>query len=428
MFALIDCNNFFVSCERVRYPHLEGRPVIVLSNNDGCAVAMSNEAKALGIKRGDPLFKIKDIVNRNQVATLSGDHRFYAALSRKVMDALAELDLGLEVYSVDEAFLTIPPDLGAPQEFGQYVVTKVKQQTGIPVSVGIARTRTLAKIAARFAKKFTGYRGCCIIDNEERRLKALHLTEVADIWGIGRRQAPKLRALGILTALQFANLDRRQVKTLFSVPGERTWRELNGEPCIEYNKEETAKSIMASRSFERDIYSITELEQAICAFATIIGRKLRAQKGYATQIGVFLATNRFHTGPQYSRTLMATLTEATNYTPDLVAAARDILKQVYKYGYGYKRAGVLVPKVVPSAAVQRGLFDDPELDARRKRLMQVADKLAQNNPGTPPIRPAALGLGLGSMIHDGSENSEARNDSPAAILPHVGENRLPFGF
>lgn len=428
MFALIDCNNFFVSCERVRYPHLEGRPVIVLSNNDGCAVAMSNEAKALGIKRGDPLFKIRDIVNRYKVATLSGDHRYYAATSRKVMDSLAELDLGLEVYSVDEAFLNIPAELGAPQEFGQYVVTKVKEETGIPVSVGIAHTRTLAKVAARFAKKYPGYRGCSIIDTEERRCKALQLTDVADVWGVGRRLAPRLRSMGVVNALQFAMLPRTEVKSIFSVTGERTWRELNGEPCIEYTREETAKSIMASRSFERDIFSITELEQAICSFATIIGKKLRAQRGFATQVGVFVATNRFHAGPQYHRSQICNLPQATNYTPDIVSASREMLRCVYKYGYGYKRAGVLVPKVVPAAAVQRGLFDDPALDARRSRLMQVADRLANSSPGKPPVRLAALGSGLSPMIHDGTENTETAGGTSADILPHVGENRLPFGF
>ncbi|MCM1004715.1 MAG: Y-family DNA polymerase [Prevotella sp.] len=427
MFALIDCNNFFVSCERVRYPHLEGRPVIVLSNNDGCAVAMSNEAKALGIKRGDPLFKIKDIVNRNKVATLSGDHRFYSAVSQQVMDSLAELDLGLEVYSVDEAFLHIPSELGSPQEFGQYVVQKVRQDTGIPVSVGIAPTRTLAKVAARFAKKYPGYKGCAIIDNEERRLKALQLTDVADVWGIGRRQAPKLRGLGVINALDFAQMERSNIKALFSVTGERTWRELNGEPCIEYTKEETAKSIMASRSFERDIYSLAELEQAVCAFATIIGKKLRRQGGYAAQLGVFLATNRFHTGqPQYSRMEVCQLPVATDYTPDLVAAARQVLRQVFRRGYGYKRAGVSVPKVIPAEAVQRGLFDDPEIEKRHKRLMQVADTLANSNPGAPPIRIAALGSGLGPMLRDGAEDSEAATNPD--ILPHVGDRSLPFGF
>lgn len=425
MFALIDCNNFFVSCERVRHPELVGRPVVVLSNNDGCVVALSNEVKALGIKRGVPLFKIRGLVERYRIAVLSSDHRFYSAISQKVMDSLRELDLGLEVYSVDEAFIRIPAELGEPQDFGRYVVEKIMLEVGVPVSIGIAPTRTLAKVAAHFAKKYPGYRGCCIIDSEKRRLKALELTDVADVWGIGRRLAPKLKSIGVTTALDFAMLDRQQVASGFGINGERTWRELNGETCVEYSGDSTAKSIMVSRSFERDIFSLAELEQAVCAFSTIIGKKLRRQHGYATQIGVFIATNRFHTNqPQYTRSVACELPEATDYTPHLVSAARELLGQIYRRGYGYKRAGVMVPKVMPSAAIQRGLFDDPELSARHKRLMQVADTLANSNPGAPPVRIAALGNGLAPLLRNGADTDHKSSD----ILPHTGENSLPFGF
>lgn len=421
MFALVDCNNFFVSCERVRNPQLEGRPVIVLSNNDGCAVALSNEAKALGIKRGDPLFKVKHIVERNGVVALSGDHHFYAAVSHKVMDSLAELDLGLEVYSVDEAYLKLPTELGDLAEFGRYVGQKVRQDTGVPVSIGIASTRTLAKVAARFAKKYPGYLGCCLIDNEQRRLKALGLTDITDVWGIGRRLAPKLRLEGIYSALDFATLPRNTVNKLYGVTGERTWRELNGEPCIGHTKEETAKSIMASRSFEHDIYTLAELEQVICVFAGIIGKKLRRQEGFATEVGVFIGTNRFNTNrPQYYKSAVIPLEEATNFTPHLAGTARQVLRSVWRQGYGYKRAGVFVPKVIPAAAVQRGLFDDPRLADKRKRLMRVADTLSGHNPGSPPVRIAAMGDGLRPFVRSSAPGGEQ--------MPHVGEDSLPFGF
>lgn len=425
MFALVDCNNFFVSCERVRNPLLESKPVIVLSNNDGCAVALSNEVKALGIKRGVPLFKIKEMVHRHNIHVLSGDHRYYSALSGKVMESLAELDLNLEIYSIDEAYLTIPPDLGEPAEFGRYIVKKIKEDTGIPVSIGIAATRTLAKVAARFAKKYPGYRGCCLIDSEERRLKALELTDIADVWGIGRRLSPQLKIMGIRTALQFAQLSVKQAHDIHGVNAERTWRELNGEPCIEYVHDETSKSIMASRSFERDIYTLGELEQAVCVFAGIIGKKLRKQGGYATQLSVFVATNRFRTNsPQYKNSALCMLPEATDFTPALASAAREMLRKVFRSGYGYKRAGVAVPKVVPAASVQLGLFDDPDILARKRRLMQVTDSLALKNPAAPPVRIAAIGDGLRSLV----AHKSANGDTPPEIFPHVGENTLPFGF
>lgn len=399
MFALIDCNNFFVSCERVRNPSIERQPVIVLSNNDGCAVALSNEAKALGIKRGDPLFKIKGIVERHRVVTLSGDHRFYSALSRKVMDSLAELDLNLEVYSVDEAYLQLTPELGDPAEFGRYIVHKIRMETGIPVSVGIASTRTLAKVAARFAKKYQGYKGCCLIANEEQRVKALELTDISDVWGIGRRLGPKLRLEGICSALDFASLPRHSVVRLCSMPGERTWRELNGEPCIQHSTDDTSKSIMVSRTFEHDIYSLIELDQAICVFATMIGTKLRRQNCFASELGIFVATNRFRTNTyQYKKSAVKPLEEASNFTPLLASTARQLLRQLWRAGYGFKRAGVFVPKVIPSAAVQRGLFDNPDLTDKRRRLMRVADTLSGRSPGSPPVCIAAMGNGLRPLV------------------------------
>lgn len=434
MFALVDCNNFFVSCERVRDPRLEGRPVIVLSNNDGCAVALSNEAKALGLKRGDPLFKVKDIVEHNGVVTLSGDHRFYSEVSHRVMDTLAELNLGLEVYSIDEAFLTITEALGDPQEFGRYIVTKVRQQTGVPVSIGIASTRTLAKMASHFAKHYRGYRGCCLI-SEAQRQKALELTELSEVWGIGRRLAPRFKVMGLHTALDFASLTRQQVRSLCGVNGEKTWRELHGEPCVDRIHEETAKSIMASRSFERDIFTLSELEQSVCVFCEVVAKKLRRQHGYATRVGVFIATNRFRTGStQYTGSREVALPEATDFTPTLMSYARALLNRIYRRGLGYKRAGVYVSKVVPRAAVQPGLFDDPDALAKRKRLMSMADLAAHTRPGTAPIRIAAMGDGLRYIVRRKTPDGQppSATQSPASpqsddILPHIG-NGLPFGF
>lgn len=406
LYALIDCNNFFVSCERVRYPGLAAKPVIVLSNNDGCVVAMSNEAKALGIVRGVPLFKIRHIVERHRITVLSGDHHYYSMLSARVMQSLRSLDLTTEVYSVDEAFLHIPSDLGDPEDFGRYVVQKILADTGIPVSIGIASTKTLAKVAARFAKKYPGYKGCCIIDSDTKRLKALGLTPVADVWGIGRRFAPRLAVLGVDSALDFSRMQIERVRSLMGIHGERTWRELNGEPCVTVSaKDKAAKTVMASRSFERDIFTFSELQQALCVFASIVGKKLRRKGSYAAEVGVFIATNRFRATTQYKASRSRALPEATDYTPDLARVAIELLKEVYRRGYGYKRAGLFIPRVLPSAAVQPGLFDDTKALEKRRKIMKVADTLNSSAPhmSYAPLRIAAAGEGLAPLIRVNSE-------------------------
>lgn len=405
MFALIDCNNFFVSCERSRRPELASRPVIVLSNNDGCAVALSNEAKALGIRRGVPLFQIKDLVQRYGIVIISGDHHFYSACSRRVMAVLRSFDLPLEVYSIDEAFLHLPPDLGDPPGFGRYVADMVRTSCSIPVGIGIAATKTLAKIAARFAKKYPGYRGCCMIGNEAQRRRALELTDTADVWGIGRRLAPRLHLMGITNAAEYADLEREVVRARFGVNGERTWRELRGEPCVDSVNDQANKTILSSRSFERDIFTFAELRQALCVFADIVGEKLRAQHSYAAELGIFIATNRFHTrSPQYSNSVQTTLPLPTAYTPALAAAATALLERIFRPGYGYKRAGIIVPRIVPGGAYQPSLFEDPARRERRARLMRAVDALNAQSPGTPAIRIAAIGDGLTSLVRKDNAN------------------------
>lgn len=405
MYALIDCNNFFVSCERRRRPELAGRPVIVLSNNDGCAVALSNEAKALGLRRGDPLFKIQDTVRRAGVAVISGDHHFYHACSRQVMAVLRTFELPLEVYSIDEAFLHIPPDLGDPQGFGRYVARTVMASCSIPVGIGVAPTKTLAKVAARFAKKHPGYMGCCLIGTEAQRLKALELTEAADVWGIGRRLAPKLALMGVRTAAQYAALPQARVRSLFGVNGERVWLELCGEACVDPVSDEANKTILSSRSFERDVYTFAELRQALCVFADIAGEKLRSQRSYAAELGVFIATNRFHTRqPQYSNTAQAPLPSPTSYTPALAAMAQRLLERIFRPGYGYKRAGIMVPRIVPGAAMQPSLFEDPAERERHARLMRAVDALNAQAAGTPAVRIAAMGDGLTNLVRKDNAN------------------------
>ena len=399
MYGLIDCNNFFVSCERVFRPSLIGRPIIVLSNNDGCAVALSNEAKALGYKRGDAYFKIKAQAERQGVVVFSGNHRLYGDMSSRVMATLrAEAD-DVEVYSIDEAFLHISPTIGDLAEYGRRLTHRVRRNTGIPVSLGISPTKTLAKMASHFAKKYPGYRGACLIDNDEKRIKALSLTPIGDVWGIGRRLCRRLGDRGITTALQFSQLDRERVRNDFTITGERTWRELNGDPCtpIEWTPPDK-RSMTSSRSFAHDIYDIELLRQAVCAFATILGRKLREQSSYALDLSVYVATNRFNErASQYSNAASLTLPEPTADTPTLARAAMSLLKRVYREGYGIKKAGIVINRIVSGDGRQPSLFADLGDMARRDRLMATIDNInsSPNNPDV--VRLAALGNGLGEV-------------------------------
>lgn len=421
MYGLVDCNNFFVSCERVRHRELEGVPVVVLSNNDGCVVAMSNEAKALGITRGIPLFKIRDVVLRHGVKTLSGDHRFYSEVSARVMECLRSLGLEVDVYSVDEAFLHIPEDIGEMAGFGRYVVETVRDGSGVPVSVGISRTRTLAKLASRFAKRYPGYGGACLIGDEYSRVRALELSAVEDVWGIGRKLSVKLRMSGVNTAYDFAIMKRGVVRNLGGVTVERTWRELNGEDCVtDEGRDAPMKSVMASRTFERELYTIGELKQAICVFASTVGRKLRRDGVMACEVGVFIATNRFKADRGvYRAGDHKGLEDPTSYTPVLAKTGCEVLERIYRCGYGYKRAGLYVPRVTGSAVRQGGLFDDVRMLAKRKRLMEVADSLNHAGHGHSCVRMAAMGEGLASLV---------RNDgNPGETEPHIGSGKGVFG-
>lgn len=378
MIGLIDCNNFFVSCERVFDPGLRTRPVVVLSNNDGCAVAMSNEAKALGIKRGTPLFKMRNTVEANNVAILSGNHRLYGDMSSRVMATISEVIPEIEVYSVDECFIRFDrwpvDDLVAA---GHDIVRRVRRNTGIPTSLGIAPTKTLAKVASKFAKKYPGYHSVCVIDSEEKRRKALSMLPVDNVWGIGRRMGCKMHAAGIETALDFADMSRAQVKRMVNVVGERTWRELNGEACIEMEMSAPdKKQICCSRSFETMIFDIEPLTEAMAAFATIVARKLREQGSAAVSLSVFIHTNSFREDmDQYYVTNFRTLPEPSSDTMTITAAAVDALRPIFRRGYGFKKAGIIITEIVPASAIQQSLFESIAERQRRRRLMAVVDTI-----------------------------------------------------
>ena len=401
-FALVDCNNFFVSCERAFQPQLEGRPVVVLSNNDGCAVARSNEAKALGIKMGTPFFQLQRRVESGRLEVRSSNYTLYGDMSARVMGILRETDPDLEVYSIDEAFLHL--DRIEPSQrraFAQELVRRIRRWTGIPVSIGIAPTKTLAKVAARFAKRYAGYRGVCEIDTDERRRKALSLTEIGDVWGIGWRGAPKLISLGITSAAALVEMPESWVKKHMGVGGLRTWRELQGIVALDAERPESRKSICTSRSFAQMVESFDELRLRVADFAALCAQKLRRDGSVAREVGVFIHTNRFRPElPQYCPFHSVTLKVPSNSTHQIVGAALEAAERIYRAGYAYKRAGVLVDDIVPAAAAtsEHTLFEDPEKIAaaarRRRKENQISELMdAVNNPSSPILRLAAQHAG-----------------------------------
>ena len=296
MYGLVDCNNFFASCERVFNPTLRNRPVVILSNNDGCIIARSNEAKALGIKMGTPFYQVKDLLERHDVAVYSSNYVLYGDMSRRVMTLLSGFTPNLSVYSIDEAFL----DLGGLQDtrdlvaYGQTIVQTISRGTGIPVTLGVAPTKTLAKVASYFGKKYTAYHGVCIIDTDEKRQRALELTPIGEVWGIGRRLRPRLEQLGIHTAWDFVMQGEAWVRRKCALAGVRTWRELQGVSCIPEDDLPQKKSICTSRSFAGDgLEHLEQMEEALANFATACSEKLKRQHSCCAAITVFAYTSRF---------------------------------------------------------------------------------------------------------------------------------------
>ncbi len=377
MYGLIDCNNFFVSCERVFNPSLRGVPVVVLSNNDGCAVAMSNEAKAIGITRGVPLYQVRDLVDRYNVRVFSSNFRLYGDMSARVMSILSEMAPEVEVYSIDESFFRpgdIKPD--ALQDFGRALVHRVRRCTGIPTSVGLAPTRTLAKVAARFAKKFPGYKGACVIDTEAKRRKALQLTDIGDVWGVGRRLSKRFSGLGLRTALDLADLTDDYMKTQ-NVVLRRTWQELNGTPCIDIDHApRDQKQMCCSRSFQPSITTFDDLSAAISIFAGNVGKRLRRNQICAVTVSVFIHTNHFRPDePQYYNTFTVSLPEPTDDTLAITSAAVEALRRIFRRGFAYKKAGIMINEIVPKDSAQPSLFIDADERAKRDRLMSVLDHI-----------------------------------------------------
>lgn len=377
MFALVDCNNFYASCERVFNPQWNGRPVVVLSNNDGCVIARSNEAKALGIKMGVPAYQIKNEIEQYDIGVFSSNYTLYGDMSNRVMSMLSGYSPTVEIYSIDECFLDFSGfDLYDMKAYGEKIVRSVTKGTGIPLSMGVAPTKTLAKVANKFAKKYKGYKGVCIIDTGEKRIEALKRTEISDVWGIGHRHAKRLGHYGIKTAYDFSQMPKPWVRQQLTVVGERTWKELNGEPCIELELVSPAKKqICTSRAFGQTVTEIDGLEEAVSSYASLCASKLRKQKSCAQSLMVFIHTNNFREDlPQYFQNCVIKLPVPTNSTPEIVHYALIALRNIYRKGYWYKKAGVIIMDIVPDRAIQQNMFDTVNRDKQQK-LMEVVDKL-----------------------------------------------------
>ena len=373
--ALLDCNNFYVSCERVFAPELRARPVVVLSNNDGCVVARSEEAKNLGITMGVPFFQIEDLIERERVAVFSSNYTLYGDMSARVMEALSYFSPETEIYSIDEAFLNLEDKREETIETAQEIRAKIYKWTGLPVSIGIAPNKTLAKIANRIAKK-TGH-GVFSFNDEAIQTKILAHLPVSDVWGIGYKSAKKLEALGIKTALQLKELDHRHARKLLSVVGARIIEELNGRVCLPLELvPPPKKSITCSRSFGVLVASIEELKEALDSYLIKAGKKMRQQNLTARAVTVFLATNRFSKQMQYSNAKTVELANATNSTRELLHWTGRILTEMYKEGFLYKKVGVILQGLQPETAETVRLYNELQYE-KEKRLWQAIDKLSR---------------------------------------------------
>ena len=377
MYALADCNNFFVSCERVFRPDLEGMPVVVLSGNDGCVVSRSNEAKALGIKMGVPLYQIKALVEKEGVVCFSSNFSLYSDLSNRVMSIIRQHTSRFEQYSIDECFFNIDHVPAKQQKaYCEKLVKAIRQGVGIPVSIGIASSKTLAKVASKYAKKYPGYHGVCEIRTEEQRIKALSEFEIGDVWVIGRHAKAKLTGAGITTALQFAEKSSAFARNMLNKPGLLTWQELRGQDAIDITQLPMKQSITTSRTFASALTDQTLLEEQIANFCAHCARQLRTQKSVAQQLYVYAHTSSFRTDiEQHYLSELVTLPVATSNNQELISYALAAFRRAYRPGALYKKAGVVLLKIIPEAAVVPDLFDtkDREKDSRLQRVLDHID-------------------------------------------------------
>ena len=420
MYGIIDCDNCYVSCERVFRPDLEGKPVIVLSNNDGCVVARSNEAKKMGIKAGTPYYQVKEQFPNTEIAVFSSNYELYGELTGRVVEIIKSEAPSYFRYSIDECFVYLD---GMEQidlkKWGENLYKRVKKSVGLPVSIGLAPNKTLAKMASHFAKKYKGYRHCCMIDNDEKRIKALKLYPIEDVWGIGRRYAARLQSEGVTTAFDFANKGETWVRAIFNnIVILRTWKELNGEDCVPNEELAKKQSICTSRSFNGMITDYDTLRTHVSNYAARCAEKLRLQDTVATIIGVFIHTNTFREDlAQYWNFQEIRLLTPSNSTITICQAANEALKKIYRQGYQYKKAGVIVNGIIPNSPIQQDLFDiNAEKYEKMQRLDAVIDKINKVNGSETIV--------LGSQQYT-SKEGKGKADVFANAIKHDFKSKNP---
>lgn len=385
MFALVDVNSFYTSCETVFRPDLQGKPVVVVSNNDGCIISRSAEAKSLGIKMGEPFFKIKNNTYSSRIHVFSSNYALYADLSERVMQTLNETSPSIEIYSIDEAFVNLSGMMNCMplSSFGYEMKNQVLKNTGLIVGVGIAQTKTLAKLANHAAKKWRGTGGVVDLSNIDRQRRLMALTSVEDVWGIGRRISKKLNSMGINTALDLAESSLWVIRKHFNVVLERTVRELRGEQCLELEEfSPTKQQIICSRSFGHRITQYSDMHQAICAYAERASEKLRSERQFCRFVSVFLRTsphadNEIYYGNQASVKLLI----PSNDTRDIINAATNALRRVWVDGHRYMKAGVILTDFFSNGVAQLNLFDDNTQRRNSAALMETIDKLNKSGKG-----------------------------------------------
>ena len=379
MYGIADIDNCYVSCERVFRPDLVGKPVVVLSNNDGMIVARSNEAKALGIKDCTPYFQLAEQFPNEKIAVFSSNYELYGELTGRVISIIRKETPAYFRYSIDECFMYLDGiEQDKLQQWGETLHKRVKREVGMPISIGLAPTKTLSKIASKLAKKYEVYKHCCMIDTDYKREKALEWCPIEDVWGIGRRYAARLQSLGCKTALDFAKHHKDWVRLTFNnINMVRTWQELNGEDVVPNEQLTKKKSICTSRSFNGMISDIEGLKTQVSNYAARCAEKLRQQNTVASIVGVFLNTNAFREDlAQYWNFKERQLITPSSSTITIVQAANDVLQSIYRQGYQYKKAGVIVMGIGPDSPIQQDLFDiNAEQFQKMKRLDEVVDRI-----------------------------------------------------
>ena len=397
LFALVDVNNFYVSCERVFQPKLEGLPMVVLSNNDGCAVARSAEVKALGIKTGTPWFQMEEIAKKHGIQAYSSNYTLYGDMSNRVVQVLRTFTPNLEVYSIDESFLrieTLLKSYSSPGDLGQTIKEKIKVTTGLPVCVGMGESKTLAKLANYLAKKHSQFSGVCDISTmpKEELYQWMTETPVGEVWGIGRQIAKRLQAMKIQTDFDLLQASPQLIRQQFGVVMERLCYELRGVSCLQLEEVAPAKQqIVSSRSFGQLVTSLTALTESVATHTARGAEKLRSQHSVTGALTIFIQTNPFKQNePQHHQSISVPLSDPTDNTLTLTTAAIAGLKQIYQSGFRYKKAGVIFSLLADKPTVQQSLFDDIEVKGKSAGLMKALDSI-NSRFGNAVIRSAATG-------------------------------------